>query len=124
VPNEPDDVAVIPRVLGVNIGISFFEESTDPVIVINAVLSGDMLEKQLAHFGGVEGTCVVPLAFDPTALQGVIPEIIESVIRAKTVTEMFTIWPEQKDEIVKNLVFRWTGQVTGDETDGDGAADS
>ena len=59
-----------------------------------------------------------------TALQGVIPEIIESVIRAKTVTEMFTIWPEQKDEIVKNLMFRWTGQVTGDETDGDGAADS
>jgi hypothetical protein len=117
-----DEVAMIPRVLGMNLGISFFEETQDPVLVLNAVIPVDAIGEQLAHHAGVEGQCVVPLAFTAQDLQDLIPQIIEGVIRCKTVIEMLTTWPEQRDEIIKNLTFRWTGGVPESQDEGDGAA--
>ena len=116
-----DEVAMIPRVVGLNLGISFFAESQDPVLVLNAILPVDAMDSQLAHHGGVEGQCVVPLAFMADDLQGLLPEITEGVIRCRTVIEMITLYPDKRDEIIKNLMFRWTGNLPEGEDEGDGS---
>lgn len=110
---------MIPAVLGVNIGINFFAESQDPVLVLNCIIVEPEEDQPLSHFAGVEGQRVVPLAFTPTELKALIPQIIEGVIRASTVVEMLTTWPEQRDEIIRNLLFRWAGHVSEDDEDGE-----
>jgi hypothetical protein len=39
-------------------------------------------------------------------------------IRARVIQEMITIYPEKRDEIIKNIMFRWTGTIVEDESDG------
>ena len=117
-----DEVAMIPRVVGMNLGISFFEETADPVLVLNAIIPDHAMGEQLAHHAGVEGQCVVPLAFTAGDLKALIPQIVEGVIRCQTVIEMLTTWPEKRDEIIKNQTFRWTGEVPESQDEADGAA--
>lgn len=109
---------MIPRVLGVNLGVNFFGESQDPVVVFNAILPAEVLGEQLAFHGGVPDQCVVPLAFAPEDLQALVPQIVDSVIRSRSIMEMLTIWPDHRDEIIRNILFRWTGQITGEDGDG------
>jgi hypothetical protein len=62
---------------------------------------------------------VVPLAFIPDQLQQLIPAVIEGVLRARTVQEMVTTWPDQRDSIMENLLFRWTTTLDPEEQGGD-----
>lgn len=113
-----DETTFIPRVLGVHLGINFFDESQDPVIIFNAMLPADM-DGELAHATESPDVVVLPLAFTPGDLQALIPQIVESVIRSRTIMEMLTTWPEHREEILQNLVFRWTGQLEKEDGNGD-----
>lgn len=119
-----DEATIIPRVLGVNMAISFFDETQDPVLVLNCILQEDALTSQLAHHGGVEGQCVVPLAFAPEHLKDLVGQIVEGTIRANVLREMVTIWPEQRDEIIQNLLFRWTATLEPGQDGGDGESET
>ena len=33
----------------------------------------------------------------------------ETMMRCAVITEMTTMWPEQRDKILENLQFRWSG---------------
>lgn len=101
----------IPGVQAVNLNINFFGETQDPILVMNCIVSDDFLGQLLAHHAGVEGQAVIPLAFAPADLQQLIPQIIEGTVRARTIHEMVTTWPEQRDQIVENLFFRWTATL-------------
>lgn len=99
----------VPLIDGVRMGVSFFEEAPEPMIVISFVghdADGDVT----TSYG----------AFAPQHLQGLIPEIVDAVIRAQTIMEMVTTWPEQREEILKNLAFRWTGSFDTSEDEGNG----
>ena len=105
--SEPEsDEVIVPQVIGVHFGVSFAGETPEPVVVVALRLA----DNQVHHYG-----------FVPPDLQGIIPEMVESVIRAKTIMEMITTWPDQREEIIKNLAFRWTGAVAPMEDDGDGS---
>ena len=110
-----DEHVMVPHVAGLNIGIYF--PGGDPMLVLNAVLPVEAIEMQLAYLRP-DGLVVVPLAIAAHELQKFIPEIIESVLRARTITEMITTWPENREEIMKNIAFRWTGQMVEDDGDG------
>jgi hypothetical protein len=114
-----DEMVSIPRVLGVNLNINFFGEMKDPALVMNIIISDDFLGDVLAHHAGVEGQAVIPLAFIPDQLQQLIPAVIEGVLRARTVQEMVTTWPDQRDSIMENLLFRWTTTLDPVEQGGD-----
>jgi hypothetical protein len=116
-----DEIAFIPRVIGANLGINFFAPDSDPVLVMNCIIFEPETpeQEQLSHFAGVEGQRVVPLAFHPADLEHMIDQIIEGLIRVRVVIEMTTTWPDKRDEIIRNLLFRWAGHVSDDEGDGD-----
>jgi hypothetical protein len=95
--DAPDEY--IAKVIGCNIGISFFEGELEPVIVL------------VLH--PVEGQDI-QVALAPDHLEGMLPEFIGACIRARVVAEMVTIYPEQRDEIIQNLMFRWTGTIVED----------
>ena len=99
----PDDF--IAKVMGANIGISFFEGEPDPVIVLT--------------FHPVEGQDV-SVAMTPDNLEGLMPQFIGACIRARTVVEMITTYPEKRDEIIQNLMFRWTGTIVEGDEGGEG----
>ena len=90
----------IPKVSGCNVGISFFEGELEPVVVLT--------------FRPVEGEDI-SVALSAEDLEGMLPVVIGACIRTRTVTEMVTIYPEQREEIIQNLMFRWTGTLIMDE---------
>jgi hypothetical protein len=120
VSEEPEEVSFIPRVLGLTHGISIFEESQDPVVVVSLLLPNDVDVENLVYRTSDGMAMVLPVAFTPSDLQMFVPEMIESVIRARTLTELLTTWPERRDEIIANVHFRWTGEVPPSEDDDDG----
>lgn len=91
----------IPRAAGCNVAISFFEGEPDPVLVLG--------------WRTVDDKPDVQVAFLPDDLEQMLPVIIGAVIRARTVMEVTTIYPEQREEIVKNLMFRWAGVIVEEE---------
>lgn len=93
----------IAKVIGANIGISFFEGEPDPVIVLT--------------FHPVDGQDVA-VAMTPDNLEGLMPQFIGACIRARTVVEMITTYPEKRDEIIQNLMFRWTGTIVEGDDNG------
>jgi len=95
--DTPDEL--IPKVFGCGLGISFFEGELEPVIVLS--------------FHAVEGQDI-SVALSPEHLEGMLPEFIGACIRARTVAEMTTTYPEKRDEIIQNLMFRWTGTIVED----------
>jgi hypothetical protein len=97
------DDEFIPRVTGANIGISFFDGELEPVIILT--------------FFPVDGP-PVNLAISPQDLEGCIPPFMGGCIRARVIQEMVTIYPEKREEILKNIMFRWTGTIVEDESDG------
>jgi hypothetical protein len=97
------DEEFIPKVSGANIGISFFEGELEPVIVLT--------------FHPVDGP-PVNVAISPQDLESCMPAFIGAAIRARTVQELVTIYPEKREEMIKNIMFRWTGTIVGDEEDG------
>lgn len=115
-----DEIAMIPRVLSINLGINFFDEAADPVLVMNfAILEPeDGMEPRLSYHAGVEGQRVVPLAFTAADISAVLPGLIEGVTRINTIVELLTTWPEKRDEIIRNLLFRWGGHIGQDDGDG------
>ena len=90
----------IAKVLGCNIAISFFEGELEPVIVL--------------AFHRLDEGPDIQVAISPEHLEGVMPEFIGACIRARTVAEMTTTYPEKRDEIIQNLMFRWTGTIVED----------
>ena len=90
----------ISRAEGCNVVITFFEGEPDPVLVLGWRI--------------VEGPDI-KVAFLPDDLEQMLPVIIGAVIRARTVMEVTTIYPERREEIVKNLMFRWGGLIVEDE---------
>ena len=90
----------VPVIQGVRMGVTFFGDAPEPVIVMQ--MSAKDADGEPMTFIG---------AFHPVNLEALIPEIVEAVIRARTIMEMVTTWPEQREEILKNLAFRWTGHV-------------
>jgi hypothetical protein len=98
----PEDF--IAKVVGCGIGISFFEGELEPVITIS--------------WQPIEGN-PIQIAISPEHLEGMLPEFIGACIRARTVAEMTTTYPEKRDEIIQNLMFRWTGTIVED-TNGEG----
>jgi hypothetical protein len=115
-----DEMVSIPRVLGVNLNINFFGEMKDPALVMNLIISDDFMGDALAHHAGLEGQMVIPVAFLPEQLQQLVPPIIEAVLRARTIQEMITTWPEQRAEIMENLLFRWATTLEDVERGDDG----
>jgi hypothetical protein len=95
--DTPDDF--IAKVTGCLVGISFFEGELEPVIVLTwHPMEGDDIS----------------VAISPEHLEGMMPEFIGACIRARTVAEMTTTYPEKRDEIIQNLMFRWTGTIVED----------
>lgn len=90
----------VPVIQGMHMGVTFFEGSSEPLIVVQ-MGANDADGEPMTFIG----------AFNPFNLEALIPEIVEAVIRARTIMEMVTTWPEQREEILKNLAFRWTGHV-------------
>lgn len=105
--DTPEDAPeqYIAKVAGANIGISFFEGEPDPVIVLT--------------LHPVEGKDI-SVALTPDHLEGMMPQFIGACIRARTVVELITTYPEKRDEIIQNLMFRWTGTIVEDDEDGAG----
>ena len=97
------DSEFVPKATGINIGITFFEETTDPIVVLTYSLAT----------GGT-----IHVGMDGVDLESVIPIIVGAVVRARTITEMITLYPDKRDEIIRNIMFRWTGVIEGDEEGG------
>lgn len=92
----------IAKITGCNISISFFEGEPEPVIVLtwHPLDSDDIL-----------------MAISPENLEAMLPAITGAMIRARVVAEMTTIYPEKREEILQNIMFRWAGQIV-EEDDG------
>jgi len=89
----------VPLATGANFGISVFEGHVDPVVVLAFP---------------VEGGNPVQVAMFPDALESLVPLMVAACIRARVVNEMITTFPEQRDDILKNIMFRWTGTIEDD----------
>ena len=93
----------IAKVIGCTLGISFFEGEPDPMVIVT--------------LHPVEGSDL-SVALAPDHLEGLMPQFIGACIRARTVMEMVTTYPEKRDEILQNLMFRWTGTIVEGEDGG------
>ena len=87
---------------GAGVGITVFDVTADPVIVLTYHLEGEV---------------TIHLSMTADELEATIPPIIGAVIRARVLTEMITLYPERRDEIIQNILFRWTDGEMG-ESDG------
>lgn len=58
------------------------------------------------------------VAITPEDLETCLPAFIGGCIRARVVQELVTIYPERRDELIKNIMFRWTGTIVEDGDDG------
>jgi len=63
-------------------------------------------------FTGDDSTSEVILAMDEA--QMVMSIVGETMMRAVVIREMTTIFPEQRDTILENLLFRWSGGPDGE----------
>ena len=95
---DEEDI-LVPLATGTNFGISVFEGHVDPVVVVSFM---------------VENGDPVQVAMLPGDLESLVPLLVSACIRARVVNEMITTFPEQRGEILKNIVFRWTGTIEDD----------
>jgi monoamine oxidase len=72
-------------------------------------VNGEPLIK-LVFMGEAEGSAVI-MTMDETAV--VMSVVGETMMRAAVIREMTTIFPEQRDTILENLLFRWSGGPDG-----------
>lgn len=95
----------IPRAMGASVTLAFFEGQLEPVIILNF------------HHTDEEGnpTPDSQIAIHGDDMEASMPTLIAGVVRARTMAEMLTMYPEKRDEIVANLMFRWTGEIVSDE---------
>jgi hypothetical protein len=98
-----EEPVIVPLATGANFGISFFEGHRDPVVVLTFP---------------VQGTNPVQVGMTAEDLESILPIMVGAVIRSRVVTEMITTYPEQREEIVKNLMFRWTGTIVEEQENG------
>ena len=94
----------IAKVTGCNIGISFFEGEPEPVIVLG--------------WQPFEGE-PIQVAISPEDLEAAMMPFLGACIRARVVQEMVTIYPEQREEIIKNIMFRWAGAIVEETENGE-----
>lgn len=93
---------LVPHAMAASIGITFFPESADPVIVLTYHLDD----------GGV-----LRIGMSADEMESMIPTQLGAIVRARVITEMITLYPEKRDEILQNILFRWTGEL-GEAGDG------
>ena len=94
---DEEEFEVVPHATGAVIGITFFPETPDPVLVITF------------HVGDEEGApSTLRVGMSADELESMIPTMLGAVVRARVITEMTTVYPEKRDEILQNLLFRWT----------------
>lgn len=65
---------------------------------------------KMVFLGGEEASAVI-MTMDETA--AVMSIVGETMMRAAVIREMTTIFPEQRDTILENLLFRWSGGPDG-----------
>jgi len=61
---------------------------------------------RLMFQGDGEATAVVLTTHEAAVMMSVVGE---TMMRCAVITEMTTMWPEQRDKILENLQFRWSG---------------
>jgi monoamine oxidase len=72
-------------------------------------VNGEPLVK-LVFMGDDDATAIV-LTMDECA--SIMSVVGETMMRAAVIREMTTIFPEQRDTILENLLFRWSGGPDG-----------
>lgn len=87
------------RAAGLNIAVNL-DDDDEPYLIL--------------AFQDAFGNSTEDIALTPQDMEGMIPYIVESLVRSRTILEMVTLWPEQRREIIQNVLFRWAGVIEED----------
>jgi hypothetical protein len=79
---------------------------------LSIALTLDVLDEPLITLViPVEAVEPLEILFSEAEVDAAVGLILEGRVRAAVLREMLTMFPEQRDAILANVVFRWTGEV-------------